>query len=153
MTYIFSVTAMNAIVLVLLALVAQTSGNGNQISLEYLDLICVDQPEIFCTCAHKPPPLAPNVTRPAPTTTRLPALETTTLFTCSRQPIILYLLWIEDDFGLRNHKNSHKMGEFLGYFLQRLHQQLKNSNDDNYTIQVRSIRKDKSKDNKYGIGV
>jgi len=97
-----------------------------------------------------PTPVQPSPVSP---TTRLPGDKTTTLYTCSRRPIILYLLWIEDDFGLRNHKNSHKMGEFSGYFLERLHQQLNNPNNEqfkNYTVEVRSVRKDLSTENKYG---
>ena len=120
--------------------------------MEYLQSICVDPPEILCTCAEENgPPINPPIIPP----TKAPGEKPTSLYTCSRRPIILYLLWIEDDFGLRNHKNSHKMGEFSGYFLQRLHEQLDTSTElfKNYTINVRSIRKDKTKYNKYGNGV
>jgi hypothetical protein len=91
--------------------------------LEYLDSICLDQPEIFCTCDNSNPGDSssnPDTTA-KPTTTRNEAVDKIPFPTpCDRRPIILYLLWIEDDFGLRNHKNSHKMGEFLGYFLNQM---------------------------------
>ena len=97
--------------------------------LEYLSEVCLNEPEIFCTCDS-----SQNVTQLPPATTSKPA-TTVKPEECSLQPIILYLLWIEDDFGLRNHKEAHRMGEFFGYFLETLHQELANSGKE-YNIQV-----------------
>ena len=85
--------------------------------------------EIFCTCDS-----SQNVTKPPPVPTQRPVISPVPE-ECSVQPIILYLLWIEDDFGLRNHKEAHRMGEFYGYFLETLHQELGNTGNE-YNIQV-----------------
>ena len=60
-----------------------------------------------------------SVKEPETTTPPGKPVVTPPTTSCDRRNIILYLLWIEDDFGLRNHKNSHKMGEFFGYFLNQ----------------------------------